>query len=394
MGAYLVCGSMEHKIRDYPHCQYQVQAPAQNQGPAGGQNERGNQGAQRGCNQNQNGNGNRGQRAPTQGICIVREFPDVFPHELPGLPSKREVKFGIELLMGMTPVSITPYCMAPKELKELKVEFQELLDKGFIRPSVSPWDAPVLFVKKKDGTLRLWVDYRKANVVANALNRKAMFDLMAMFARLSLFNDGGIMVEFFKGRYCVPNDKNLKQSILQEPHNSFYAMHPSSTKMYHDLREVHWWSGLKDEVIEYSVGKGHSDIERYVEELSNRLAMQLGGAFTDVGKRKLIGPKVVIETEGKIQLIQEILKATSDRQKSYANLKCKDIEFNMRDFVFLKVSPWKKFLKFDRKEKLSPRFLGPYRVLKRVGSVAYQLELPPELNLLHDVFHVSMLRRY
>ena len=73
------------------------------------------------------------------------------------------MEFGIELLPGTTPVSMAPYRMAPKELKELKVQLQELLDRGFIRPSVSPWGASVLFVKKKDGSLRLCIDYRKLN---------------------------------------------------------------------------------------------------------------------------------------------------------------------------------------------------------------------------------------
>ncbi|KAK5842474.1 hypothetical protein PVK06_004838 [Gossypium arboreum] len=84
----------------------------------------------------------------------------------------------------------------------------------------------------------------------------------------------------------------------------------------------------------------------------------------------------------------------SDRQKSYADLKREEIEYSVGDMVFLKVSPWKKILRFGKKGKLSPRFIGPYRVLKRVGPVAYQLELPPELDRIHDVFHVSMLRRY
>ena len=82
-------------------------------------------------------------------IRTVREFRDVFPEELPGLPPNREVEFGIDLLPGTAPVSIAPYRMAPKELVELKAQIQELLDRGFIRPSVSPWGAPVLFVKKK-----------------------------------------------------------------------------------------------------------------------------------------------------------------------------------------------------------------------------------------------------
>ncbi|KAL0541606.1 hypothetical protein IC582_021659 [Cucumis melo] len=94
---------------------------------------------------------------------VVRDYPDVFPEELPGLPPHREVEFAIELEPGTVPISRAPYRMASAELKELKVQLQELLDKGFIRPSVSPWGAPVLFVKKKDGSMRLCIDYRELN---------------------------------------------------------------------------------------------------------------------------------------------------------------------------------------------------------------------------------------
>ncbi|KAL0544185.1 hypothetical protein IC582_019298 [Cucumis melo] len=96
---------------------------------------------------------------------VVRDYPDVFPEELPGLPPHREVEFAIKLEPGTVPISRAPYRMAPAELKELKVQLQELLDKGFIRPSVSPWGAPVLFVKKKDGSMRLCIDYRELNKV-------------------------------------------------------------------------------------------------------------------------------------------------------------------------------------------------------------------------------------
>ncbi|KAL5544958.1 hypothetical protein UlMin_008742 [Ulmus minor] len=98
-----------------------------------------------------------------EGIAVVREFTDVFPEELPGLPPDREVSFEIDLIPGSAPVSKAPYRMAPAELKELQVQLQELLDKGFIRPSHSPWGAPVLFVKKKDGSLRMCIDYRELN---------------------------------------------------------------------------------------------------------------------------------------------------------------------------------------------------------------------------------------
>ena len=93
-------------------------------------------------------------------IPVVREFPDVFPDDIASLPPDREVEFTIDLIPGTEPISIPPYRMAPAELRELKAQLEELLSKGFIRPSISPWGAPVLFVKKKDGSLRLCIDYR------------------------------------------------------------------------------------------------------------------------------------------------------------------------------------------------------------------------------------------
>ena len=91
---------------------------------------------------------------------VVYEYKDAFPDELPGLPPQRVVNLGIELHPSTSPISMTPHKMAPVELQELRVQLQELLDKGFIRPSTSPWGAPVLFAKKKDKTLRLCIDYR------------------------------------------------------------------------------------------------------------------------------------------------------------------------------------------------------------------------------------------
>nr|GFA01609.1 putative reverse transcriptase domain-containing protein [Tanacetum cinerariifolium] len=96
-------------------------------------------------------------------VPVICKFPDVFPEDLPGLPPPRQVEFEIELVPGAAPVAHAPYRLAPSKMKELAKQLQELSDKGFIRPSSLPWGAPVLFVKKKDGSFRMCIDYRKLN---------------------------------------------------------------------------------------------------------------------------------------------------------------------------------------------------------------------------------------
>jgi hypothetical protein len=102
---------------------------------------------------------------PLENIKVVCEYPHVFPEELPGMPPDRDIEFSIELLPGTAPISKIPYRMDVKDLVELKKQIEELLEKGFIRPSSSPWGAPILFVSKKDGSRRMCVDYRSLNEV-------------------------------------------------------------------------------------------------------------------------------------------------------------------------------------------------------------------------------------
>jgi hypothetical protein len=102
---------------------------------------------------------------PIEAIRIVSEFPDVFPEELPDMPPERKVELAIELIPGTAPISNRAYRVSGPELVELKKQIDELLEKGYIRPSTSPWAAPVLFVGKKDGTKRMCIDYRALNEV-------------------------------------------------------------------------------------------------------------------------------------------------------------------------------------------------------------------------------------
>ena len=125
-----------------------------------------------------------------ENILVVKYFSDVFLEELPGIPLVREVDLTIEILLRTAPTFKAPYRMAPTELKELKIQLQELLDKGFIRPSVSPWGAPVFFVKKKDGTLRMCIDYRQINkvTVKNKYPLSRIEDLFDQLKRAGVFS--------------------------------------------------------------------------------------------------------------------------------------------------------------------------------------------------------------
>ncbi|GJY44353.1 putative reverse transcriptase domain-containing protein [Tanacetum coccineum] len=113
-------------------------------------------------------------------VQIVQDFPEVFPKDLPGLPPTRQVEFQIDLVPGAAPVARAPYRLAPSEMKELSEQLKELSDKGFIRPSSSPWGAPVLFIEKKDGSFRMCIDYRELNklTVKNRYPLPKMNDLL------------------------------------------------------------------------------------------------------------------------------------------------------------------------------------------------------------------------
>ncbi|KAL0554546.1 hypothetical protein IC582_008469 [Cucumis melo] len=133
----------------------------------------------------------QGEKLKPEDVPVVKEFLDVFPDDLSGLSLDREIEFTIELLPGTAPISQAPYRMAPSVLKELKMQLQELVDNEYIRPSVSPWGAPVLFAKKKDGTLRLCIDYRQLNKVTirNKYPLPRIDDLFDQLRGATLFSE-------------------------------------------------------------------------------------------------------------------------------------------------------------------------------------------------------------
>jgi hypothetical protein len=148
-----------------------------------------------------------------QDIPVVCEFPDVFPEDLPGLPPERDVEFVIELKPGMAPICRRSYRMPPNELAELKTLLQDLLEKGFIRPSSSPWGCPSIFVKKKEQTLRMCVDYRPLNEVT--IKNKNPFPRLTFY--LINFLELGYSPRLTSGRVIIRSVSDPK--IYQRPHS-------------------------------------------------------------------------------------------------------------------------------------------------------------------------------
>nr|XP_016499759.1 PREDICTED: uncharacterized protein LOC107818285 [Nicotiana tabacum] len=162
-------------------------------------------------------------------------------------------------------------------------------------------------------------------------------------------------------KLCVADVDGLRHAILKEAHNSKYTIHPGSTKIYHDLKQFYWWEASSP------VFKLHRTKHCTVED---------------------------VLLDGLKLLIRQRLLAAQSRQKSYADKRRRDLVFTIGDKVFLRVSPIKGVMRFGKRGKLSPRFIGPYEIINRVEAVAYRLALPPEISFIHPVFHVSMLRKY
>ncbi|XP_073122024.1 uncharacterized protein [Henckelia pumila] len=116
--------------------------------------------------------------------------------------------------------------------------------------------------------------------------------------------------------------------------------------------------------------------------------------WDEVGERAVLGPDIVTQTVDVIAKIRDRMLTAQSRQKSYSDQRRRDLEFEVGDHVFLKVSPWKGVMRFGKKGKLSPRYIGTFEILEKVGARAYRVALPPNLGGVHNVFHISMLRKY
>ncbi|GKC15359.1 putative reverse transcriptase domain-containing protein [Tanacetum coccineum] len=193
----------------------------------------------------------------------------------------------------------------------------------------------------------------------------------------------------------VPLVGDMRMVILDEAHKSKYSVHPGADKMYHDLRDMYWWPRMKWDIATYVTLGTRLDLriayhpqtdgqsEHSIQTLKDMLracVIDFGGSWdvhlplakspvlwAEIEEGSLIGPELVLETTDKVVMIKEKLKVVRDRQKSYADKRRKPLEFEVGDHVLLKVSSWKGVVRFGKKGKLAPRFVGPFEILEMIG---------------------------
>ncbi|GKE23946.1 putative reverse transcriptase domain-containing protein [Tanacetum coccineum] len=289
----------------------------------------------------------------------------------------------------------------------------------------------------------------KVNMVADALSRKERLKPR----RVRAMNDGGI---YFFDRIWIPSVGGVRKLILDEAHTSRYSILPGADKMYYDMRDLYWWPGMKRDIDRLTKSSHFLPIREdykieklsriYINEIVARHGVPVSiisdrdGRFTShlwQALQEALGTKLHTstayhpETDGQsertIQTLKDMLRAcvmdfggswdthlpliefsynnsyhasvkcarfeALSRQKSYADKRRKPLEFKVGDRVLLKVSPWKGVVRFAKKGKLAPRYVGPFEIVYCVGPVAYRLKLPQELSCVHDTFHVLNLKK-
>ncbi|XP_075486354.1 uncharacterized protein LOC142525957 [Primulina tabacum] len=298
-----------------------------------------------------------------QDIDVVQVYPVVFADDVPGLPPDGEVEFVIDLIPGIAPISKAPYRMAPTEMKEFKNQLQELLDKGFIRPSSSPWGAPVLFVKKKYGSLRLCIDYQELN---------------------KLLRDKQLYVKFWLEQVAFLGHIVSKEGISVDPSKI------EAIKQWSIPKTVSEGQQSDNQLLAL---KRKSDLTGVPEFGLNRDSLLTFRGKICVPMNDDIRKEVKIEHQRSAGLLQS-LPITQWKWEHITMDFVVGLPRTQKGFNSIWIAPLKGVLRFGKKSKLSSRYIGSFEILDKIGDRAYRLALPSDLDQVHNVIHVSMLRKY
>ncbi|GKC69096.1 putative reverse transcriptase domain-containing protein [Tanacetum coccineum] len=257
-------------------------------------------------------------------------------------------------------------------------------------------------------------------------------DLHGMITKLEPCADGTLCLN---NRSWIPCFGDLRALIMHDSHKSKYSIHHGSDKMYQDLKKLYWWPNMKAEITTYvskcltcakvktAAGqdtiwvivdrltksahflpmRGDDTLEKLTRQYLNIKVAPFKALYgrkcrspicwTKVGDRQLTAPEIIHETTEKIVQIKRRIQAARDRQKSYADVRQKPLEFQIGDKVMLKVSPWKGVIRFGKRGKLNSRYIRPFKIIAKVGTVAYRLELPEQLSRVHSTFYVLNLKK-
>ncbi|GJW27458.1 putative reverse transcriptase domain-containing protein, partial [Tanacetum coccineum] len=257
--------------------------------------------------------------------------------------------------------------------------------------------------------LNLPVQILNVQVEARKEENYGTEDLSGMIKNLKPRADGTLCL---RNRSWIPYFGDLRTLIMYESHKSKYLIHPGLDKMYQDLKKLYWWPNMKAEIATYvskclTCAKVKAECEKPSGLLVHPvipvwnwedITMDFVTKFpkTSTGQDAIWvrdGLEIIHETTEKIIQIKKRIQAARDRQKSYADRRHKPLEFQARDKVMLKVSLWKGVIHFGKRGKLNPFYIGPFKILAKVGTVVYQLELPEQLSRVHSTFYVSNLKK-
>nr|GEW23541.1 putative reverse transcriptase domain-containing protein [Tanacetum cinerariifolium] len=350
-------------------------------------------------------------------VSIVRYFPKVFPEDLSGLPSTRQVKFQIDLIPGVAPVARAPYQLAWSEMKELSDQLKELSDKGFIRPSSLPCGALVLFVKNKDGSFRMCIDYRELNklTMKNRYPLPRIDDLFYQLQGSSVYLKIDLRSGYHQLRVCkedIPKTafKTRKENVVANALINKEQIQPLrvralvmtiSLKLPKQILNAKTKTRKPENITNEDVGEAGKNVPkgvgheawdtysiicdrdpRFASNFYRSVQKALG---TSLDMSTAYQPQTDGQSERTIQTLEDILRAcVIDFGKGWVNhLSLVEFSYNNSYHASIKAAPLEAL--YGQK--------CPSPVLEKVGSIAYKLELPQELSRVHNTFHVSNLKK-